>query len=182
MIRFRFDCLAVLLVGNALHTGRQAQPANTRSVLRPIDSVRIAENDSLLLSRPTHMVAGPRGHYFVADADEARVIEIAPSGQVVRVFGRRGRGPGELQTPGSIAESGDSLLAVMDNGQRRVVLYNLRTGTYQGSFVLNGWIPTLSFSGSALLAGVLQVDSGTALVRLSPTGERLEAQRAWSLP
>lgn len=165
--------LAVLLLGIAFTAQAQGREATTGRMLRPVDSVRVAENDTLLLSRPAQIVVGPRGHYFVVDVGEARVLQIAPSGQIVRVFGRRGRGPGELVTPSSVAVGGDSVLAVMDNGQRRVVLYNLRTDAYRGSFVLLGWLPTLQFSREALLAGMLQVDSGTAVARLALTGEPL---------
>ncbi|NUQ13035.1 MAG: hypothetical protein HUU26_12045, partial [Gemmatimonadaceae bacterium] len=59
-------------------------------MLRPIDSVRIAESDTLMLARPTHIVVGPRGDYFVVDGAEARVLQISAREQVVRVLGRRG--------------------------------------------------------------------------------------------
>lgn len=168
--------VAALILG-ATHTA-QAQGRDDASsrLLRPIDSVRIAESDTLMLARPTHIVVGPRGDYFVVDGAEARVLQISARGQVVRVLGRRGRGPGELQTPGTAAISGDSILAVMDNGQRRVVLYDLRAGGYHGSFVLRGWLPTLRFSGGLLLAGMLQVDSGTAVARHTFAGERLSGE------
>jgi hypothetical protein len=167
--------LAVLVLGVPLTAQAQGREVATSRMLRPVDSVSIAENDTLLLSRPAQILVGPRGRYFVVDIGEARVLQIAPSGQIVRIFGRRGRGPGELETPSSAAVGGDSILGVMDNGQRRVVLYNLHTGSYRGSFVLLGWLPTLHFSSGALLAGMLQVDSGTAVVRLDLTGERVAA-------
>ena len=122
------------------------------------------------------MVGGPLGHYFVVDGTETRVLEIARSGQILRTFGRRGRGPGEFERPYAATVGGDSILAVMDNGQRRVVIYDLRTGKYRGSFLLLGWMPTLQFSDGELLAGVLDVDSGTAVVRLALTGDRLGAE------
>lgn len=167
--------LAVLVLGVASTALAQGREVASSRMLRPVDSVRIAENDTLLLSRPAQILVGPRGHYFVVDVGEARVLQVAPSGQIVRMFGRRGRGPGELETPSSAAIGGDSVLGVMDNGQRRVVLYNLPTGSYRGSFVLLGWLPTLHFSSGALLAGMLQVDSGTAVLRLTLAGERVAA-------
>jgi hypothetical protein len=145
-------------------------------LLQLVDSIRVSENDTLFLARPFHIVGGPAGHYFVVDGTEARVLEIARSGQIVRTFGRRGRGPGELERPYSATVSGDSILAVMDNGQKRVIMYDIRTGKYRGSFPQLGWLPSLQFSDRELLAGVLEVDSGTAVVRLALTGDRVGAE------
>ena len=154
----------------------QQPAAITEGLLRPVDSVRITENDSLFLARPFDVAVAPNGDYYVVDGGEAHVLQISPAGRILRVFGRKGRGPGELERPSHAAIGGDSLLAVMDNGQQRVVVYSLATGRFRTSFLLPGWLPTLQFSGGALLAGVLQVDSGTALVRYTTTGQRLGSE------
>jgi hypothetical protein len=168
--------LILLLLASALSAQAHAQVPAAPPFLRPIDSVRIAENDTLLLSRPNRIVVGPRGHYFIADGGESRVLELAPSGAIVRTFGHRGRGPGEFQVPGFLALGGDSLLAVMESGQRRVIEFDLHTGNYKSSYSLIGWSPTFLVRGSTMVAGVLQPDSGTALVSLSSTGDRVGAE------
>ena len=168
--------LSVLLLGTVCAAQGQSRGAGATRMLQLIDSIRVAEDDTLFLARPFHIVTGPSGHYFVVDGTEARVLEIARSGRIVRAFGRRGRGPGELVMPYSAAIGGDSILAVMDNGQKRVVLYNLHTGRYLRNFLLLGWQPSLQFSGDQLLAGILEVDPGTAVVRLTFTGERISAE------
>lgn len=168
--------VAAVLVTLAPVLEAQQRGAGAGDRLRAVDSVRVAESDTLFLARPFDLVVGPTGHYFVVDGGEARVVEITPSGRIVRVFGRRGRGPGELLIPESATIGGDSLLAVMDNGQKLVVTYSVATGMHRGSFLLRGWLPTLGSSRGQLLAGVLEVETGTAVVRFTATGERLGAE------
>ncbi len=145
----RFAAQFVARAGGAgAHThATQAAPPS----LRPIDSVRIAENDSLLLSRPNRIVVGSRGDYFVVDGAEARVLEITSAGRIVRTFGRKGSGPGEFQAPGSSAVQGDTLLAVMDVVLGRVALFDLRTGKYESGFPLRAGLPRPNLRIGALV-------------------------------
>lgn len=78
--------------------------------LRPLEPVQIQETDTLFLSRPAQMVLGLHGHVYVTEVREARVLDVGPSGRIERVFGRKGRGPGEFESPIAIAASGDTLL------------------------------------------------------------------------
>jgi hypothetical protein len=143
------------------------------STLRFIDSVRVAESDTFLLTRPTRLVVGPRGHYFVADLREARIIELQANGRLVRRIGRNGAGPGELRRPSSVAIAGDSLLSVWDAGNQRVVTWDLRTLDVRATFPLKGWFPQLRYDRSGLTVGVLSADGREPpLHLLSPDGTR----------
>ncbi len=57
-----------------------------------------------------------------------------------------------------------------------MIEFDLRTGTYKGSYSLIGWSPSFRVRGPRMLAGVLEPDSGTALVVLSATGDRVGAE------
>lgn len=165
--------IAWLLAATSLLVSSQSLAqahAVTSSGLRLLDSVRIAESDTFVLSKPTRLIVGPKGHYFVADAREAHIVELSPSGTVLRRIGRRGSGPGELNVPGSLAISGDTLLSVMDLGQRRVSHWDLRTGEARGSFVLPGWMPALRYHGGVLRVGVLDLSSGSAVASMASAG------------
>ncbi|MBK8249929.1 MAG: 6-bladed beta-propeller [Gemmatimonadetes bacterium] len=143
------------------------------SLLRLIDSVRVAESDTFLLSRPTRLVVGPRGHYFVADSRDPRLIELQANGRLVRRIGRNGAGPGELRRPASVAIAGDSLLSVWDAGNQRVVTWDLRTLDVRATFPLKGWFPQLRYDRGVLTVGVLSADaSEPPLQLLAPDGTR----------
>lgn len=143
------------------------------SVLRAIGSVRISENDTLFVSRPTEIALGSKGHVYVSEDGEGRVLEIAPSGRITRVFGRKGRGPGELMSPSTVAVGGDSLLVVWDRNQHRLSFFSLRTGAYERSHVLLGinWPPAFRVVGSEVLIRSYDWDAGTSLARVTSTGQ-----------
>ena len=139
-----------------------------------VDSVRVAEADSLFLSRPTRLHVGERGTYFVVDQQEGRIVEIAPSGRILRFLGRKGRGPGELIQPTSLASSGDTLLSVVDLGQRQIVSWDLRTGAPRPPVPVQGWLPQVRYVRGELRVGVLSAQSTTTVYSVasdgSPTG------------
>ena len=178
IMRIRAVLVLLSLAAINVLAGAQTRRGELAAGLRPIDSVRIAETNSLLLSRPNRLVVGNRGHYFVADAAESRVLEITPSGTIVRAFGRKGSGPGEFQAPGSLAVSGDSLLAVMDVSLGRVALFDIRTGRYKSGFPLAAGLPspTLRIQGASVFSGRLQSDLRSAVVELSFKGDQVSME------
>lgn len=146
--------------------------AQQSPILRPLTRVKVAESDTFLLGRVAGASVGPRGQYLLIDGAEARVLELNPQGQLTRAFGRPGAGPGELRMPTALAISGDTLLSVLDFGQRRVMHWNLQTGAVRGSFPLMGRITQLQYRGRELRIGLLDPQSSAAVHVVSPTGER----------
>lgn len=163
--------LLLLLAGLATSALAQSRPVLTR-----IARARLVESDSFMLTRPGRMIAGPRDTWFVADQRDARIIEFSSSGQRLRVFGRRGSGPGELRAAASLAISGDTLLSAWDIGANRVVSWDLRSGRAAGGFLLSGWIPLMRYGPAALRVGVLDADSVTSVRELGPSGEVLRRE------
>jgi len=140
-------------------------------VLQLLDSVKIQETAAIALSRPVHAALGSRGRLFVADAQEARIVEIGRDGKVVRTFGEKGQGPGEFVAPGSMLVQGDTLLFVFDNRQRRVTVFDLRSNRFAWDFPLNAFLPSMRVVGSELLASSLDPAAGAAVVVVSLKGE-----------
>lgn len=159
--------VASAAVAQGQRTSEQAR------VLRAIESVRIAESDTLFVSRPTAIALSSKGRVYVSEDGEGRVLEIAPSGQITRVFGRKGRGPGELMSPSTVAVGGDSLLLVWDRNQHRLSFFSLRTGAHERSHVLLGinWPPAIRVVGSEILIRSYDWGTGTSLARITSTGQ-----------
>ena len=81
-----------------------------------------------LLASPAGLAMSPEGDLWVADAGNHRVQKLreirediaAVLGQPLVVFGRRGSGPGELESPSGVAVDSRGNLYVADTGNHRV--------------------------------------------------------------
>jgi hypothetical protein len=161
-MRFIPATVACLVAVAPAASGQRGAPGG----LRVLDSVRIQESDTLFLSRPSQMVLGPRGHVYLTESREARVLDIAPNGRVARVFGRKGRGPGEFQSTEAMAMSGDSLLAIYDHATKRVTYLDIRRWTLQRvSPLLSQWPPVIKFSNGDLLVTTWDFETKTSIAR-----------------
>lgn len=63
---------------------------------------------------PVGLTVSPEGRIAVADFDLAEVVVIEPDGRWLGPWGRRGDGPGELNTPAAVRWGADEVLAVFD--------------------------------------------------------------------
>jgi hypothetical protein len=163
------------LVVAAMMIGTGCEEAPRGSVLREIDSVRVAETEDRFLGRLVGMAVGADGHVFLSDAAHGHVAEVAPDGRIVRTLGRRGRGPGEIERPVALALGGDSVLYVLDNGTLRMNRFDLRSGEFLSQ------TPPLGFSvfgaqlrqvGDEMMLTYPDAKAGTSLLTLTPEGER----------
>jgi 6-bladed beta-propeller len=149
-----------------------AQPA---AAIRRVDSVRVEENDTLFVAGPTEILLAPDGNLFVSEGTAGRVLEISPNGRIARVFGRKGRGPGEYTAPSSLALGGDSLLLVWDRGQRRFVEFDLRSGAFRKDMPVSlAWPPVTRVVGREILVASYDLDDHTSVTHLSAAGEKLQ--------
>lgn len=144
--------------------------------LRLLSRVRVVESDSLFLSRPTEIALGSTGHVYITEGNEARVLELAPDGTIARAFGRKGQGPGEFMSPSTLAVLGDSMLAVYDRVQRRLVFIGLKTWKFERAWPLQGWPPFLRAVGPTLFVGAWDLDSRTSLAQVGPEGELVQRE------
>jgi 6-bladed beta-propeller len=108
-----------------------AQPWTLKEDLRIPDT-----GDGYLLSNIFDIEIGPSGQLFVGDAMAARVFVFDSTGRFRRSIGRRGYGPGEFQSPGSMGWLRDTLW-VTDDAQLRVSFFDT-AGTDLGTHRISG--------------------------------------------
>jgi hypothetical protein len=97
-----------------------------------LDSLRLPEAGSLYVGRPRGILVSPvDGSFFIADLFSHRVLRFRRDGSLVRIYGRRGQGPGELETAGATFLLDDTTLVVHDTRMRRLNLFDTRTGAFR---------------------------------------------------
>jgi hypothetical protein len=131
-----------------------------------LSAIQLQETDSLYVGRPAALAVDPRdGSLYVSDAFWGRVLRFAPDGRLVRAYGRRGDGPGELRAPGAV-EVVDSAVVVLD--ERRLTRFRRDGGEFLGSARYGGVLTSISPSGGRLWLGGLNVSRGTSLGTWNP--------------
>ena len=121
------------------------QSSGPAMILR--DSVVLVESDSLHVGNPISLLVGSDSSLYVTDGFANTVTKVAWSGEPVRVYGRRGRGPGEIEYAGAAVVVGDTLLGIVDARAREFELFDLRSGDHRGMVRLAG-TPTTVVAGS----------------------------------
>ncbi|MFA6584386.1 MAG: 6-bladed beta-propeller, partial [Elusimicrobiaceae bacterium] len=88
-------------------------------------------------SRPVAVVILPDSHRLVLDRSAKKVFELFPTGALARYWGSEGSKPGQFIDPVSMAYDGREFIYVLDAGDARVKVFNLK-GEYQGAFFAKG--------------------------------------------
>ena len=104
------------------------------------------------------------GNMLVLDVMNKRVVVIGPDGQLVRVVGRAGEGPGEFQHVSALAVWRDGRFAVPDVGHSAIQVFS-PDGELERFVRLAG--------GDAPLSGLRSIRDE---IRADPLGDRLIAQ------
>jgi DNA-binding beta-propeller fold protein YncE len=77
---------------------------------------------------PSDVVVAPNGNIFVADGHggntNARIVKFAPDGKFITAWGKKGKGPGELDTPHGLAMDAASRLYVADRANSRIQIFD----------------------------------------------------------
>lgn len=84
--------------------------------------------------------AGEKGDIFVLDGKSGQVKVYGPDGRHRRTFGRKGQGPGELQSPSRMVLTRDGRLCFLDLGNNRVAFHSPE-GECLKEVPLAGWRP-----------------------------------------
>jgi DNA-binding beta-propeller fold protein YncE len=131
----------------------------------------------------TDITFGPNGRLFISDGyGNARILEYAPDGKRVKVWGSAGTGPGQFNIPHGIAYQGNTLY-VADRGNSRVQRFDL-DGRYLGEWTNLGrpfalkvtggalWVATMFTKESQAKPAILKVDltSGKVLGQIESPG------------
>jgi hypothetical protein len=124
------------------------------------------------------MVLGPRGHLFLTEGRETRVLDIGPTGRIERVFGRKGRGPGEFESPTAVATSGDTILAVYDHAIKRVTFVDIPGWKLRRiSPLLTQWPPEIRFAGNDLMVTTWDFGTKTSIAKVGEETGALEERQ-----
>jgi DNA-binding beta-propeller fold protein YncE len=79
-------------------------------------------------NRPSDVVVAPNGDVFVADGhggpSNARIVKFSAQGKFIKAWGKKGSGPGELDTPHSLAMDSQGRLFVADLRNFRVQIFD----------------------------------------------------------
>ena len=99
-----------------------------------------AGTDSKTFNRPTDIAFTPKGDaVYISDGyGNSRVVKVAPDGKYLLDWGKRGTGPGEFNTPHSIAVDSKGAVYVSDRENNRIQIFDpngkfLRQWTHLGA-------------------------------------------------
>ena len=105
-------------------------------------AARLREDASSLVVRPLGISVDPNGHYVIPDRSDKNIKVFAPGGDLVRIVGRAGHGPGEFTGLAAGQAYGDSTIGYDIAGGRLTVFGP--DGRYVRSLTLAGRYPLAS--------------------------------------
>jgi hypothetical protein len=94
-----------------------AQARDTVRLVRYWTSAQSVQSVADSLGEPSGLSVDSRGHIYISDIQAAKIWMLSPDGRLVGAVGRRGRGPGEFESPTGVAVAPDGALYVRD-GQK----------------------------------------------------------------
>ena len=97
-------------------------------VLMTLGKAGVAAEGPDTFNGPTDVVTAPNGDIFVSDGHVAnsngRIVRFSKDGKFIKAWGKRGKGPGEMDTPHAIAMDSRGRLFVADRGNSRIQIFD----------------------------------------------------------
>jgi sugar lactone lactonase YvrE len=97
-------------------------------VLMTLGKPGVAAEGPDTFNGPTDVVVAPNGDIFVSDGHVAntngRVMKFSKDGKFVKAWGKKGTGPGEMDTPHSIAIDSRGRIFVADRANSRIQIFD----------------------------------------------------------
>ena len=97
-------------------------------VLMTLGKAGVAAEGPDTFNGPTDVVIAPNGDIFVSDGHVAnsngRVVKFSKDGKFVKAWGKKGTGPGEMDTPHSIAMDSRGRIFVADRANSRIQIFD----------------------------------------------------------
>jgi len=98
-------------------------------VLMTLGKAGVAGDGTDVFSGPSDVVVASNGDIFVADGHIAgtsigRIVKFSKDGQLIKAWGKRGKGPGEFDTPHAMAIDSRGRIFVADRGNSRIQIFD----------------------------------------------------------
>jgi hypothetical protein len=151
------------------HAGEgSSRSAVEQPVVTRLARLALTESDTAYVGRPAALAVDPRdGSLYVTDGFWGRVLRFSPRGELLREYGRRGDGPGELRSPGAVEVDGDAVV-VSDPGAHRMSRFARDDARFLGSARFGGVLTSIQPFGGRLWLGGLDVERNTSLALWAP--------------
>ncbi|HEX6746508.1 MAG TPA: hypothetical protein VF092_04375 [Longimicrobium sp.] len=148
--------------GDGEHEARRGT-ALPQPTVRSLARLTLTENDTAYLGRPAALAVDPGdGSLYVTDAFLGRVLRFSADGRLLRGYGRRGDGPGELRDPGAVEVAGDEIV-VADVGAHRLTRFGRDDGAFRASVRFRGVPTSIVPDRGRLWLGGLDVERKTSV-------------------
>jgi streptogramin lyase len=93
-------------------------------VLLDLGTADVPGDDETSFYMPTDVAFAADGSVYITDGyGNSRVVQVDPDGGFIRTWGRRGSGPGEFDTPHSVAVAPDGRVLVSDRHNHRIQIF-----------------------------------------------------------
>src|SRR5215510_12604649 len=97
-------------------------------VLMTLGKAGIAGDGMDTFNQPSAALVAPNGDIFVADGhggnSNARIVKFSKDGKFIKTWGKKGAGPGEFDTPHTIAMDSKGRLFVGDRNNNRIQIFD----------------------------------------------------------
>jgi len=97
-------------------------------VLMTLGKAGVAAEGPDTFNGPTDVVVAPNGDIFISDGHVAnsngRVVKFSKDGKFIKAWGKKGTGPGEMDTPHSIAMDSRGRIFVADRANSRIQIFD----------------------------------------------------------
>lgn len=156
--------------GTLQSTGTGLGPA-----LVPIDSIVLQETADDFVSVLSGFAVASNADTYINDPPTGRVLRFDATGRLLGALGRKGSGPGELESVTSLALDGDSVLYTLDWGNQRVVAFRTRTGEVvdQRAFPLRTW--SMDADAGRLALGAIDITRRSSIGVILPGSDSIHA-------
>ena len=86
----------------------------TGNIRIEIDKVLELGRGDLIFGRITSVCEDMERNFYILDPQDCRIYKFSPSGDLLKTFGRKGEGPGDMKSPFRIYLTGENNLAVSE--------------------------------------------------------------------
>jgi hypothetical protein len=110
--------------GRVLTIGENRKPQQSVFLQKDLVVGLNNEDEDFLFSEILDVQVDREGNIYVADMKDARIKIFDRDGGNLRIIGKRGQGPGEIQGVGGISPAGENEIMVTDPGNRRLSFFS----------------------------------------------------------